>query len=103
MGELIAMAGSTEPGDVVTWQGTSASHRFTVLRASAAIERYTPVSDTPVDRIDDFDPLVSEGPRRIDVPLAVEPFRARTVSISRRLADGTIERVEGQLSDEPGV
>lgn len=64
--ELIALAGSTEPGDALTWQGASAMHRFQVLRASGGVETFDAAVDDATDRIDHFEPLVAtEATRRV--------------------------------------
>ena len=66
--EVIALAGSTEPGDALSWQGASALHRFRVLRATGVVEEYNPAPGPAVDPIDRFEALLADGaPRRIAV------------------------------------
>ena len=103
IGELIGLAGSTEPGDPLVWRGPSGVHRFKVLRATAVIERYDPTPSGALNRVDDFSALAADGPRRTAID-DQSPRAAGEVPLSFRRDDGTIVRTTaGQLSDEPGV
>jgi hypothetical protein len=78
-------------------------HRFKVLRASGAIERYDPAPSGVVSRGDDFVQLSADGPLRTSVADPTPPA-AGEVALSFRHDDGTIVRTMArQLSDEPGV
>jgi ATP-dependent helicase/nuclease subunit A len=71
--ELIARAGSTEPGDALTWHGAGAMHRFNVLRAIGVIEEFTAIEDAAVERTDSFEPLVVSGATQRISATNVEP------------------------------
>ena len=92
---IVALAGSTEPGDRLTWQGASGPHHFNVLRATGVVEEFEPAADGTTDRVDHFEELVaSDATRRVSAPddSNLEPRTSLNVPFSLRRDDGTIVR-----------